>query len=780
MGRRILAWVLVLSLLSSNLAWAAPAGGSGRGTPAHAATAEGAPLPPMPSLAPPATLDLVAVRDGAFAVADRYAPSRFFVPDLTAALDHKPEAAFAHVRDRIRFDPYRGILRGVEGTLGAQAGNAYDRSLLLQRLLDDMGLETRLAFGTLPESQARVLLARALQPAPDPIDPEPLERLAGFLPLVRQRLEARATRDYEWLRGSGALTGTHTAGRLVGLEDVRDHVWVQARIEGKWTDLDASFADAVPGRSYAEAGRYALEAPAADNQMIELALVAEALDGAALVERRVLEHALPAFSGAASTVYLSFSPKNPSLGGTLARALGAQDELVPTLTVDGVNVVGQPLPGISADASVARDFLGGPVRAELTAVFLEVRTSNQGVVSTSRRCLLDRLPSRARIGTPDRSHLRPVARVRSAPAFLFSVHQILISTGGQNPHRTANDVGLAAHFAGRYMSDEKVYRELPLDSVMWPIAMMRALWLAVNERRSVEAANDRSDVRLLIGQPRVFVASIAEYEHTSRPELAISLDLLHDVPVVVSAEGVAPREVAARRARYGVWQSAFETTLAELGRQALGDGAEGLLSASLQTGGASVVITSSREPGVPGDAPTMLLQQLDAGQTVVVSEMARAGGVRTWWALSSDGTVRAMLAPSLGGIDDSYWFTRFTKVNLFANNPTVYTPNREWACLSNPKCAAEWRRMQQQTLNRAYQKGGGRVAAERASRASRLPQTQRSGGGGTEYQIVLNISIWSHGLTSIGLGMTLLALGTVAFAAVYAYLINLDIERRTK
>jgi hypothetical protein len=778
MGRRVVAWALVTSMVWTSVAAASP----GRRAADHAVArqAEDA-LPSIPKLAVPDALDLVAVREGAFAVADRYDPRRFFVRDLVEALGPTPEAAFAHVRDRIRFDPYRGILRGVEGTLAAQAGSAYDRSLLLQRLLDDMGLETRLAFGTLPESQARVLLARALQPAPDPFDPEPLERLAGFLPLVRQRLEARAARDYEWLRGSGALTGTQAAGRLVGLEDVRDHVWVQARMEGKWTDLDASFADAVAGRSYTAAARYVGTASEGDHHRVQIALVAESLAASRLASTRVLDVEVAAASAAASTIYLTFRPRNPGLGGTLAAKLGADTEFVPILTVDGTDTTGRPIPGVRPEASASRAFLGAGGRAELAGLYLDVTTTSPGGrTHRSRRTLIDRLPAGAR--RPDArlpDALAAVSRIGDLPSAMFAVHQILVSTAGLNPHQVASDVGLAAHFAGTYMSQAS-FDELPLDSQMWPVAMLRRLSLAVNERRALDAVNDREGLRFLIGTPRVYVMSQSQYIRDRVHEVAMRVDLLLDEVVAVAAAEVDAATVAARRTRYGMWQSAFETTLFEIGRQAVGGAAEGLLGASLQSGGSPVVLRSSGDARLPANAPAALVSDLDAGRIVVLSQASIAGGTRTWWSIASDGTTRAMLAPTLGGMEDVLWWWHHTKTRQAGINEA----SRWYDDLSDRRRAYELakaeREAYQEALERAYKKGGGRAAAARSQRAVRLPQTRSSRGGATEYGVLLDRSLWSHGYTSIGLGLTIVANVTVAFAALYAYLLQLDIERRTK
>lgn len=71
-----------------------------------------------------------------------------------------PDTLFEYVTDRIAFQSYRGILRGVDGTLASRAGNAYDQSILLASLLSDAGYDAQLATATISEADAARLLTR--------------------------------------------------------------------------------------------------------------------------------------------------------------------------------------------------------------------------------------------------------------------------------------------------------------------------------------------------------------------------------------------------------------------------------------------------------------------------------------------------------------------------------------------------------------------------------------------------------------------------------------------
>lgn len=79
--------------------------------------------------------------------------------EILLKLDFDTGNLIAFMQDKIVFQPYVGLLRGVQGTLNSRAGNALDQSVLLAKLLNDAGLETRIANGTLTDNQAMLLLS---------------------------------------------------------------------------------------------------------------------------------------------------------------------------------------------------------------------------------------------------------------------------------------------------------------------------------------------------------------------------------------------------------------------------------------------------------------------------------------------------------------------------------------------------------------------------------------------------------------------------------------------
>jgi transglutaminase-like putative cysteine protease len=74
------------------------------------------------------------------------------------------------VRDHVRFEVYRGLLRGPEITYASRAGNALDRAALLAELLKSNGVESRFALGRLPAAECEKLLARIFESSPGPTD----------------------------------------------------------------------------------------------------------------------------------------------------------------------------------------------------------------------------------------------------------------------------------------------------------------------------------------------------------------------------------------------------------------------------------------------------------------------------------------------------------------------------------------------------------------------------------------------------------------------------------
>jgi hypothetical protein len=89
---------------------------------------------------------------------------------LELALEDPGDIA-AWVRDAIAFEPYRGLLRGADGTLMSRAGNALDQAVLLATLLHDVGFDARIVTGTVPDGVAAQLVNEAVRGAQAAAEP---------------------------------------------------------------------------------------------------------------------------------------------------------------------------------------------------------------------------------------------------------------------------------------------------------------------------------------------------------------------------------------------------------------------------------------------------------------------------------------------------------------------------------------------------------------------------------------------------------------------------------
>lgn len=730
--------------------------------PPSSAAYEAQSLPPFPSVNLQPDFDMEAVRDGAYAIADQYEPERYFVDDLIEKLDYDPGAAFHFVRDEIRFDPYRGILRGAEGVLGGQAGNAYDRSLLLKRILEDMGFEARLVYGQLPEARCRALLTHALDKPATEFDIEPIAKLAAFTPEIRQRMLARARRDFAWLKGAVEPGYFNSDMAIVGTDHVRSHVWVQAKLDSSWQDLDTSFSDATIGDLFAEPVRFATEPKPDEYQRIEIRVVAETLRSGKLSESESLVAEISAASAASNRIYLTISQANPGIGNTLATKLGATNEFAPTLSVDGELTNGEPFPGIAPEKSDSAEFMfANDDKGELAGLYVDIKLlGTEGDSPPHRHALLDRVPSKLRLnGAVSESDLADVPEIEGIPSAFHAVHQIHVSNGGINPHQTANNIGLAIYFTYTYLGDSEKASELPLDSNMWPIAMFRQAPALVNERLTVGALNDRPDLRFYIGQPRVSLMSFGFEPGEQDKIIAWTINIVRDELKAVGSESLSSQDVAIRKIWYGVLQSAFETTQSEI--QMLGMGAEeGLLSSSSQVEGDPVILGSMDDARLPAQPPLSMLQSLKSSELVILSEAALNTGARTWWTIGPDGSTRALLAPDMGG---SKWFSTWN--NYTRTNPYAKTKVYDVGDVD------EWYRNKMKEINakadKAYTKDGKHLA--KTKKGGNLPKT-RNPRGHTEYSIVHMVSWAVSTYMGAQTGLTIVAQVVGASMVIYAFL----------
>lgn len=79
--------------------------------------------------------------------------------EILLSLDFDAKKIISFIQQKFVYQHYQGILRGVQGTLNSRSGNALDQSVLLAKLLNDAGYETRIANGKLNEKEASLLVS---------------------------------------------------------------------------------------------------------------------------------------------------------------------------------------------------------------------------------------------------------------------------------------------------------------------------------------------------------------------------------------------------------------------------------------------------------------------------------------------------------------------------------------------------------------------------------------------------------------------------------------------
>jgi transglutaminase-like putative cysteine protease len=238
-----------------------------------------------------------------------------------------PKAAFEFLRDELAFEPYAGVMKGARGTLLTRGGNALDRALLLAALLKQNGIDARIAHARLDDAQQRQLLdgimsappatGRMLATLNAPGNTAPAntsttvsDAVSRFGPLLEAALKSAG---YPGPRDSAQLS----------LDNLSDHYWVQARINGVTTDLDPSRADAQLGQKLTSAtGDFdPLQLPDDLFQHIRLRVVADLLTGSELSSVDVLSEEFRAVDLFAKNIRVAIAPRTTAANESSMQAI---------------------------------------------------------------------------------------------------------------------------------------------------------------------------------------------------------------------------------------------------------------------------------------------------------------------------------------------------------------------------------------------------------------------------------------------------------------------------
>ncbi len=238
-------------------------------------------------------------------------------PTVSAQASSQPSAALAAAAQNVGKDPatalafvsgmryevYPGVFRGADATLADNAGNDYDRALLLHDLIvtADPSTPVRYASCTLSPDQAGAAraAARAAYVAPAVVDNAQMlaekasstklrdgfTQLANFWEAASAQEQTQGTQIAGDFQKAGAQRIAQSTGDLSAI--AADHVWVQVQQQGSWLDLDPTRPNAKLGAALCGASAVGDALPDATYDTITASLHYETRDGAALSETTV-------------------------------------------------------------------------------------------------------------------------------------------------------------------------------------------------------------------------------------------------------------------------------------------------------------------------------------------------------------------------------------------------------------------------------------------------------------------------------------------------------------
>jgi transglutaminase-like putative cysteine protease len=584
------------------------------------------------------------------------------------------DAAFAFVRDRVRYEAYSGVLRGAEGTYIARAGNAADRSILLAEFLRLKGIKTRFAVGHLTMLQAEALFNRIFEAG------KPLETDAvGSTPVNRdatsflRRVRTRAARDYGAVRTAlgNEMPIAPSLSHDEVLKTIELHTWVQAEIRGQWTDLDPAFPDSRPGRTYAVAESTYDELPIAAYQQVTIRVIAEDLSGGTLQQTIALEYRAPAANLTDRQIFLAHvPPSSTGLQGGLAGGIKAAqggEVWTPLLWIDGAAVAGVPVAYTDQPAAGRQP---GPPSGGLSGIFgpggalstgrqfvaewieFEIAFPN-GRRDVSRRVLIDRAGAAWRQSPSHDAHdLRPVSRDDDGLIAPRRLYNIWFSAGRHHLAGYAEAARLLVHLTGPRAA--KATGAAPSTNVLlWVLAMENFPVLIWSDHVLIPSLNDSPDYRFYTDSPRIIIISVGPDVHAGQRGTLMDYDLHRDALRGVARQPGAQRAVAARAMWFGTLEGALEQEIVADYAAGTGTGALVTSTSSLLTRDGTAVLRSADDVArlhLDPDTAGHVTTAISGGRVLVVPKSVLRQGARGWWEVGPDGQTRAVLDEDLHGV----------------------------------------------------------------------------------------------------------------------------------
>jgi len=357
---------------------------------------------------------------------------------IAEALGSDPEAIFRYVADEIRYEPYEGVLRGAAGTWYSRAGNSADQALLLARLLEGADVDSRFATGAIDEATQQTLLDAAVA-SPDDIralaDAAAAGLVPGEAPAESQPLEPEAQAMVDAAAAAGETADAWAAAQLAGSLDLitgalgdagleldgsftavppleaDQHIWVQAEIDGAWTDLDPTLPGAAFGEPLIEATETLDRLPADLEHMVTLAVIAETLTDGALAEEVLARASVPAHEAAGQPITITNlgTESVPTLARGFQQIMG-QRSYSPIIVIGRRQFGGRPM--IFSEPG-GGGFFAPSDAPETTAEWIELTLTSPGAEPVvTRRAMFDRVGPFARAaGNVSADSLAPIETV---------------------------------------------------------------------------------------------------------------------------------------------------------------------------------------------------------------------------------------------------------------------------------------------------------------------------------------------------------------------------------
>lgn len=425
---------------------------------------------------------------------------------LSAMLD--PEAVFTYVRDEIRTEPYQGHLRRPEAVIAAGGGNDHDKARTLAALLRSMGYDTRLVQAPMTSDMAEAIQFAACEKVGKSDDQ--VWRLAALQGATMERVKARAERSFNALRD--AMAGTSLPD-LSQKDSKQNHIWVQARIDQDWVDLDPTLTDAKFGTKPATVGEILTDAIASHTVSISLEL--ETLTNGKLRHKTILTQRLPVPETTEQPISLFFGPATDGVGSELTNALGGVIGKTPSMraimTVAGKSFKSSPFttPGRPENTT---DFFKEKQTEINTAITLHIKSEVPGqTASEEKRIIFDLLNTQQRLAAaegdaPDFETIAEPQIGKRYPAELESMRQIVLGNGGLS-RRLA-----ALRMSGVLLELPETMQQLSVgepdpEALIW-YSWIAASTIALASEELMRAHPINEGICILADRPRLLVSGV--------------------------------------------------------------------------------------------------------------------------------------------------------------------------------------------------------------------------------------------------------------------------------